>query len=430
MRRNITARLLAWKNNSKRMPLLLLGARQVGKTYSLLAFAKAQYDNYLYINFEQSPTLADIFEADLDSLRILADLELYFSKKINPLTDIIIFDEVQRVPKCITSLKYFAEQLPSYPIVCAGSLLGVMLNRESFSFPVGKVEFDYLFPLSFDEFLLALDLDMLVEKIVECYQTDQPMPIATHEKLLKLYKDYLCVGGMPVAVLDYIDKQADLIQFDRNIHTNIVNAYIADMSKYCHASDTVKIQAIYKSIPEQLAKENKKFKYSIVKKGAKSSHFDAAIEWLIMSRVQLICRATQTAKLPLKAYLTHNMFKMYLSDNGLLNSLAGLPFSLIKNDDNHIYRGAIVENYVAVALTAQRHELYYYKDNHFEVDFLIQKNDLIIPIEVKAKSNSRSRSFNAYIKKYQPELAIRLSQKNFGKKDVIKSVPLYAAFCI
>ncbi len=271
---------------------------------------------------------------------------------------------------------------------------------------------------------------MLVEKIANCFQTNQPMPMAIHQKLLNLYKDYLCVGGMPLAVLDYVEKAGDIVQFDRSIHNNIVNAYIADMGKYCNASDTVKIQAIYNSIPEQLARENKKFKYSIVKKGAKASHFEAAIEWLILSRIQLICNATATAKLPVKAYITQRAFKMYLNDNGLLNSLANVPFSLVRNQENHIYRGAIVENYVATALAAKQHELYYYKDNQIEVDFLIQKNDTIVPIEVKAKSNSRSRSFNTYIKRYNPPLAIRLSQKNFGQKDAIKAVPLYAAFCI
>ncbi len=272
-----------------------------------------------------APSLANVFEQDLNPTRIVSELELYFAKKINSATDIILFDEVQRVPKCVTALKYFAEQLPQYHIICAGSLLGVMLNRTTFSFPVGKVAFNYMFPLSFDEFLRALNLDALVTKIEECFQDDSVMPPAVHDRLLSLYKDYLCVGGMPLVVLDYVEKDGDLVQFERAIHSNIVNAYIADMGKYCKSTDTVKIQAIYKSIPEQLARENKKFKYSTVKKGAKASHFEAAIEWLIMSRIQIICNATETAKLPLKAYANSSAFKMYLSDIGLLNSLANMP---------------------------------------------------------------------------------------------------------
>ncbi len=430
MKRKISLFLNEWQNRKDKLPLLLLGARQIGKTYILKEFAKENFSSCFYINFEENPKMLSLFEDDLNIDRIISDIELSFSKKIDAKNDIIIFDEVQLSPKCVTSLKYFAENNNKYHVACAGSLLGVMLNRSNLSFPVGKVEFKKMYPLTFDEFLVALGHEILVDKIKTNFKENRPMPDDVHKKLLALYKDYLCVGGMPMSVLEYINKGNDIIAFNREIPKNIVNAYIADMGKYSTSSENIKIQSIFKSLPEQLSRENKKFKYSTVKKGAKASHFDSAIEWLVASNVHIICKAIKTAKFPISAYIKPTFFKIFMNDIGLLNSLANIPFIILKDDEDHLYKGAIVENYVAMELSANNYELYYYSDDRMEIDFIIQRHDEIIPIEVKSKRNKRSRSFNKYMKQYSPSRGIRITQGNFGLKDNIKSIPLYAAFCI
>ncbi len=430
MRRNIYNFLKEWKNRENSKPLLVLGARQIGKTTIIKKFGENEYKSYIYINFEEKPNMKSLFEENLSPSRIISDLELILEREIDSKNDLIIFDEVQIAPRCITSLKYFAENNIKYNICCAGSLLSVMLNNSNLSFPVGKVEFKYMYSFSFDEFLLALNMDDVITKIKDCYNNDKKMPIAVHEKLLNLYKDFLCIGSMPEAIIEYINKDKKLVNFNKNVHRNILNAYIADMGKYAKNNDVIKIQSIYKSIPEQLSKENKKFKYSTVKKGAKASHFESAIEWLIVSNINIIAKAINTPKLPISAYIIENHFKLFMNDIGILNSLANIPFSLIKDDDNHIYKGAIVENYVASELKMKDYDLYYYKDNSMEIDFIIQNENNIIPIEVKSKKNSRSRSFNKYINLYKPNIAYKISQGNFGIKDNIKSIPLYSVFLI
>jgi len=421
--------LIKWKEKKHKLPLMLLGARQVGKTYLLKKFAETYYDEYVYINFEQNNFFAKMYEADLDPKRIIGEIELYINKKINPENMLIFFDEIQLSDKAITALKYFAEQFPEYDIVCAGSLLGVVIQRESFSFPVGKVEFHYLFPFRFDEFLLGIGNELLVEKIKECYSSNAKMPTIIHEKAISLYKQYLCVGGMPAAINEFIVKGEDLVAFDQTVHENIINAYIADMSKYSSSSESVKVQAIYKSIPEQLAGDNQKFKYSVVQNGAKASRFGSAIEWLILSRTNLECSLIKRPEYPLRAYKEKGFFKLYLSDVGLLMCLAKMPFKMILLEGEHnLFKGAITANYVAEQLKSNNEELYYWKSNTHEVDFIVQIDDEIIPIEVKSSNNKRSKSLNEYIRKYNPQYAIRLSTKNFGYENGIKSVPLYAAF--
>jgi predicted AAA+ superfamily ATPase len=423
--------LIKWKNKKNKLPIVLLGARQVGKTYLLKEFAKKHYEDYIYLNFESDSYLKELYEKDLDPKRILSEIELYLDKIIKPDKTLIIFDEIQIAEKAITALKYFAEELPEYDIISAGSLLGVAVQRENFSFPVGKIEFMYLYPFMFDEFLIGIGKGIYIDKINSCYENNEAMPLPIHEKLNNLYKHYLCIGGMPAVINEYKYKEMNLQHFDRNIHQNIINAYIADMSKYCSGTESVKIQAIYKSIPEQLAGDNKKFKYSVVKKGSKASEFGSSIEWLMLSNLNIECSLIKRAEYPLSVYKEKGYFKVYLSDVGLLMSLSKMPFKkvLLENEHN-LFKGAITENYVAQHLKVKNKELYYWKKNSYEVDFLVDINEEIIPIEVKSSTNTRSRSLKEYIRSNNPEYAIRFSTKNFGFDGKIKAIPLYAAYCI
>ena len=431
MFRNRIKDLIKWKEKTNHLPLLLLGARQVGKTYLLKEFAKNYYKDYVYINFENIQSYHSLFESDLNPKRIISDLELYFNKKINAKDTLIIFDEIQYEKKAITALKYFAEEMPDYDIVCAGSLLGVSLQRENFSFPVGKVEFTYLYPFTFDEFLRGIGQEILLDRIEICYRTVVEMPELIHNKLISLYKQYLCIGGMPAAIKEYINNNYDLVDFDRNVHNNIINAYLADMSKYTTSSEVVKVQAIYKSLPEQLAGDNRKFKYSIIEKGGKASQFGSSIEWLLMSLVNIECSLLKLPEFPLSAYKEKGYFKIYMNDVGLLMSLAQIPFKIVMLENEHnLFKGAITENYAAQQLKMNNEELYYWKNKTHEVDFIKVINGEIIPIEVKAGNNKRSRSLNEYIRLYNPKYAIRLSTKNFGACNQIKSIPLYAAYLI
>lgn len=423
--------LIKWKKKTNHLPLLLLGARQVGKTYLLKEFAQIHYKDYVYINFENIQSYHSLFDADLNPKRIISDLELYFNKKINAKDTLIIFDEIQYEKKAITALKYFAEEMPDYDIVCAGSLLGVSLQRESFSFPVGKVSFMYLYPFTFDEFIRAIGQEVLLEKIEICYKNDAVMPDLIHKMLLSLYRKYLCIGGMPSAIKEFVRNNYDLVDFDRNVHNNIINSYLADMSKYTTSSEVVKIQAIYKSLPEQLAGDNKKFKYSIVEKGGKASQFGSSIEWLLMSLINIECSLLKLPEFPLSAYKEKGYFKIYMNDVGMLMSLAQIPFKIVVLEGEHnLFKGAITENYVAQHLKINNEELYYWKNNAYEVDFIKVIDDEIIPIEVKSGNNKRSRSLNEYIRLHCPKYAIRLSTNNFGKTNLIKSIPLYAAYLI
>ncbi len=423
--------LISWKSQKTRNPLMLLGARQVGKTYLLLEFAKKSYKDYIYMNLEREPLLRTLFEKDLDPKRILSEIELNYMKKIDPENTLIIFDEIQMEMKAVTSLKYFAEECPNYHIVGAGSLLGVAINRENYSFPVGKVDMHYLYPFTFDEFLLGLGMEQYLSKINECFTLNQSMPELAHESLLSLYKQYLYIGGMPAAICSYIDCNKDIVAFDRSVHQNIINAYIADMSKYTSIAEVMKVQAIYKSIPDQLAGDYNKFKYSRVEKGAKALTYGSSIEWLLLSQVSIECPMVNRGEIPLSVYKEAKNFKLYMSDIGLLMTMTNVPYIIMVRDHEHnLFKGAITENYVAQQLKAKGQDLYYWKHNTHEVDFILQKEDQIIPIEVKVGDHTRSRSLKEYIRLYEPEVSMRISSNNFGMSDGIRSVPLYAVYCI
>lgn len=431
MLRNKKQELIRWKSKEVRLPLLLLGARQVGKTYLLKEFAKEFYTDYIYINFELEPQMRSLFDKDLKPERIISDIELTYMKKVDISQTLIIFDEIQLEMKAVTALKYFAEASEQYHIVGAGSLLGVALNRENYSFPVGKVDIHYLYPFTFDEFLRGIGQEMFLPRIEEAFAKDEALPAVIHDQLIERYTQYLYVGGMPAAINDFSRCGHSIISFDRVVHENIINAYIADMSKYTTKSEVMKVQAIYRSIPDQLAGDQKKFKYNLVEKGAKALTFGSSIEWLLLSQVSLECSMINRGEIPLSVYKDPKSFKLYFSDVGLLMAITRIPYmTMVRENEHNLFKGAVAENYVAQQLKAKGYDLYYWKNNTHEVDFILQKGEAIIPIEVKASTNKRSRSLREYMNQYQPPQSIRITRKNFGCVDGIKSVPFYAVYLL
>jgi predicted AAA+ superfamily ATPase len=427
LNRKILERLLYWKEKNENIPLMLIGARQTGKTYILDYFCRNFYNKYIYINFDENKEYLKFFEKNLNPERIISDIEAYRGEKIDIENTVIFFDEIQVSENVIASLKYFNESKNKYKIVTAGSLLGVKINRFKSSFPVGKVYFEYLYPLDFEEFLTSIGEELLNEKIKEGFKNDKQIIDPLHNKALELYHHYLCVGGMPAAVLEYIDKNRDLVEFDRNIQTGIINSYLADMAKYTEKNEAVKTYEIYNSIPSQLARENKKFTYKLVNDKAKKDTYSTSIDWLVQSGLLLKCTKIKIPEKPLKAYEDNNFFKLYLGDVGLLVNLARYSFYDILYDDGKDFRGVIAENYVAQTLKKNNHELNYWTGaSTSEVDYIIEVSNEIIQVEVKAKDNTKSKSLQIYIKKYNPKYAIKISTKNFGMFNNIKSIPLYA----
>ena len=432
MKRLFEDTLMKWKNNGMKKPLMVIGARQTGKTYTIEKFISENFEEHLSFNIEKEERIRDIFEKSIDAEVIIKELELYIGKNIDLDKTVIFFDEIQESERLITSLKYFCESKLPFKIICAGSLLGVKLKRLKSSFPVGKVTIEYMYPLNFEEFLLATDKEMLRDKIKECYKTMTPLPDFSHEDALKLYRLYLCVGGMPEAVDNFVNNGLDIFKFDFKILSNIRESYVADMKKYVdNKSESVKIEKVYYSIPEQLAKENKNFQYSILEKNARGRKYRNPIEWLMASKLVLIANNVKRVEIPLKVFADENSFKLYLSDVGLLLNLSEIKYNEVLMDEDFIFKGVITENYVAQELIRQFPSLYYWtSDRDAEVDFLIHTNDGTIPIEVKSGINNKSKSLNVYIEYNKPKYAIRLSTRNFGFENNIKSIPLYATFCI
>ena len=412
MERNIMQELIQWKNmGSDRMPLVLHGVRQVGKTYILREFGDRFFQNTIYINFERMSVIAEYFSGELSPDRIIRLLEEYYSQKIIPDKTLIIFDEIQACERALTSLKYFCEEAPEYHIAAAGSLLGVAIHREKYSFPVGKVIIKTLYPLCFDEFLHAVGKGYFVNIIKEHCESMKEISAAAHQELLEWYYRYLFIGGMPAAVNEYIARES-LINVPE-VQSLILNAYM--------------------SMPAQLAKENKKFQYKLIRKGATAGLFGDSIAWLSFSGVVLPCNRVSRGDAPLISFRDVSSFKLYLSDVGLLSAFTEIPpESIIRKELSELYRGSLAENYVAQTLKAKGYELYYWTSDSpvAEVDFLIQKQGKVIPIEVKSGEHVRAKSLRHFAKMYKSEKVIRLSEKNFGTDGEICALPLYAAFCI
>ena len=430
MERKIVTKLLDWKKSSGRMPLVLYGARQVGKTYTALSFGKKHYKNTVYCNFEDSNEIAAVFERDLDPVRILRELAAKSGETILPGDTLLFFDEIQACERALTSLKYFCENAPEYHIIAAGSLLGIAVNREKHSFPVGKVKLVTLFPLDFEEFLLALGKENYAELIRQSFESN--LPFSLHASAMDLYRTYLVTGGMPRPVLEYIEKQD--FNFVLAAQKTINDVYVADMAKYATPLETAKIMAAFASLPAQLAKENRKFQYKIIKSGARAYDFEAPLDWLKASGMIIKCTKITEGKLPLSAYQEASSFKLYMTDAGLLCSKFGIPPSAVLVDTPSFdgFKGVLAENYVCSALTTNGYVPYYWESRgEAEVDFVIQdQNGGIIPIEVKSSDNVRSKSLGQFVGRYVPPFALRISARNFGFENAIKSVPLYAVFCI
>ncbi|MDR1975346.1 MAG: DUF4143 domain-containing protein [Bacteroidales bacterium] len=431
MQRTFENRLNLWLKDIKPLPLMLVGARQTGKTYLLQEFCDKNFEWQVYLNFAETPDYKQFFEPSLHAADIISRMELFFNQRFDLEKTVFFFDEIQDCEQAIASLKYFAEAKTNYRIITAGSLLGVKINRMKASFPVGKVQIEYLFPMDFEEFLWALDENMLAEEIRHRFADNNPFPAIIHEKALLLYRTYLCVGGMPANILQYIENEKDIIAFNWQVPQNILTGYLADMAKYAGETNAVKIHRVFNSIPAQLAKENVKFMYKFIENSGNREKFQTAIDWLIQANMTLQSAKIELPQTPLMAYKSDNNFKLYLSDTGLLTSLSQTKFSDIIQSHDLIYRGFLTENFVAQTLNTHRHNLYFWTSaNRAEVDFVLDTESGIIPVEVKASDNVRSKSLNIYIEKYKPAYAIRISARNFGFANGIKSVPLYAAHCI
>ncbi|MCD8150466.1 MAG: ATP-binding protein [Clostridiales bacterium] len=433
MERIITKELLTWKETQKdRLPLVLYGARQVGKTYTLLHFGKEYYKNTIYVNFERMPVISEFFGGELNPDRIIRFLEEYFSETIVPEQTLLIFDEIQSCERALTSLKYFAEEAPEYHIAAAGSLLGVAIHREQYSFPVGKVILKTMYPLRFDEFLAATGNKHLVPIIREHFDNMSEMPEQTHRELMQWLRRYLFVGGMPAVVKKYLEEES-LINIPE-LQTMILSAYTADMAKYSTPGECAKIQNAFRSLPAQLAKDNKKFQYKLIRKGATAGLFGESISWMVMSGIALECDRVTRGEVPLAITQDLSSFKLYMSDVGLLSAASGImPENVIRQELSDIFKGALAENYVAQTLAACGHKLFYWTSDSptAEVDFLLQKKGIVIPVEVKYDVNVHAKSMRHFSNMYHPEEMIRISARNFGQDEQgLCSIPLYAVFCM
>ena len=429
MYRKIYNDLINWKNDFK-LPLMLIGARQTGKTYVLKKFCQENYPNYIYINLEKEPDIVSIFDATLDPDRIVENIQIYKKIDFNVENTIIFIDEIQVSEKAINSLKYFAESEKPYKIVTAGSLLGVKLNRMHSSFPVGKVVIKYLYPMDFEEFLINIKEEKLIKEIELHFKTNEKMVEALHKKAIDLFNTYLILGGMPAIIANYIENEQKITLVNFDIQDIIITSYLADMNKYTENTESIKNSKIYHAIPKELARENNTFKYSLVDKDARKIRYESSLDWLLASGMVLKCALVSKPESPLIAFDNLDKFKLYLSDVGILRSLANIDYREILYDMNEMYKGVLTENYVACEFYSKTRELYYYQFKQYEIDFLIKIDGNIIPVEVKSGRRVNSKSLKEYMDKYKPAYGIRISTKNFGLENNIKSVPLYAVFCL
>lgn len=429
MKRKLETELIAWKMRKSGRALLVNGARQVGKTYILRKFGEEQFKNTVYVNLETNLSVASYFDGNIAPEKILRYLEVSAGEAIIPGETLIFLDEIQSCERALTALKYFCEETPEYHIVAAGSLLGVAIYREHYSFPVGKVDLLTLYPLDFEEYLWARGRESLGAEIHRAYHTMEALPEALHREAIELYREYLLVGGMPACINAFLAHKSFLDV--TAVQNGILDNYIADMAKYASNTDSVKIRACYQSIPAQLAKENRKFQYKVVQKGGSAAIFGASIEWLNLAGIVLKCQRINQAYEPISVYADLSAFKLYMADVGLLVMKSGMSGQTILSGEGNLFMGAVTENYVAQQLAARGYPLYYWESpSTAELDFVLQKENQIIGIEVKKGEHVRSRSLSVFVDMYHPSYSIRLSLRNFGEKNGLKSVPLYAAFCI
>ena len=434
--RNISARLCEWKASSNRKPLVLLGARQVGKTYALKQFAATEFDSLAYVDFSRDADAAALFEGSVSPATLVSNLGIYLRMDIVPGKTLIVLDEVQLCERALTSLKYFCDDAPQYHVVAAGSLLGVQIHREKYSFPVGKVDLMTLHPMDFEEYLGARGEERLAAAIRDAY--DNPTAaFALHDRALSLVREYELVGGMPEVVGEYIAAGARgnaAYNAAQKKQVEICVAYAADMVKYADEQDAPRILAAWNSLPRQLAKENHKFQYKAIRSGARATQYHTALEWLGAAGIAEKCLRITDAQAPLATFAKDASFKLYGADSGLLASrYEARPEDVLPADNKASnFRGAIAENYVFQQLRASDSSIYYWGTaSRYEVEFVgRRKTGEVVPIEVKSGSNVRSTSFREFMSRYGIERAVRLSSKNFGEDNGVVSVPLYAAWLL
>ena len=418
-------KLYKWKNSKRRKPLIIECARQVGKTWLMKEFGKQAYADTVYINFDSNSRMADLFSADLDTDRLIMGLELYAGRKINPDNTLLVFDEVQEVPRALASLKYFYENAPQYHIVCAGSLLGIALHQGT-SFPVGKVDFLKLYPLSFSEFLMATGNERFAELLKN---QDYEMITSFKQTYIDALKHYYFVGGMPEAVQSFAESK-DFNEV-RAIQKRILAAYEQDFSKHAPNEIVPKIRMLWNSIPSQLARENKKFIYGLVREGGRAREYETAIMWLSDCGLVHKVSRVNAAGIPLKAYEDLKAFKLFIVDVGLLGCMTGLrQRTLLDGDDFFVeFKGALTEQYVCQQLkTIEDLGVYYYTNDRgsCEIDFVVDTGEQIVPVEVKAETNLRAKSLKTYRERFEPELSVRTSMADYKKEDWLLNLPLYA----
>ena len=431
MKRLIDEALLRWKDSPDRKPLVVYGARQIGKTYSIMEFGTTHYASLAYFYFDNNLELHELFEGGIRSIpSLMVKLEAYSNQTIIPGKTLIVFDEVQTCGAALNALKLFCETAPEYHIIAVGSLLGVAVNRQGFAFPVGKVDELHMFPLTFEEFLMEFS-PKLIPLIKDGFINNKSLDSAFHNQALDLFLQYLVIGGMPEVILEY--KKTGNYTMIKAKQLSICNNYISDMSKYTDTkTQAVRNEAVYNTLPSQLAKENKKFQYAKIKSGARANDYELSLSWLEKASVIIKCNKVNEGKEPLASYEDFLSFKVYMSDVGLYCGKSNNShLSVLGRTMGDTAKGALTENYVAQQLHANGIKFYYWESNNqAELDFVIQIENQIIPIEVKSWEAVRSQSLEFFREKYSIDTAIRVSAKNFGFANGIKSVPLYAAWCI
>lgn len=426
MKRHAYKALISWKESHHKKPLIIQGARQVGKTYLVKEFARNEYKDLHYFNFEQDRNLSSLFSNSLNPEHIINSLGLYIGRKIEPETSLLFFDEIQAVPSALTSLKYFQEGDTKYNIIAAGSLLGVSIGKDT-SFPVGKVSFLSLYPMNFSEYLMAAGEDMFLEELNKI-EDIRPFPEAIHSKMIDHLKLYLYLGGMPEVVSNYLEFRD--IATVRSIQRDILKAYDRDFSKYADKNQAIKNSEFWNSIPNQLSKENKKFKYKDIKKNARSSMYEQTIEWLRKAGLINTAYNLETPKIPLSAYADFSKFKVYMHDVGLLAAKLNITSDqiVLPNELFKGFNGAFIENYVSQELISSGFEQLYYwtSRSDAEVDFILNSGKSVYPIEVKSGTSRNMKSLQSYASKYHPEKTIRISPRNLTQSGNFINIPLYA----
>lgn len=430
MERAAMKELLEWKDDPFRKPLLVFGARQVGKSYLIEQFARENFESYVLLNFEEDPRLLQAFEGSLDPKVVVSNLEQILGSPPRIEDMIYIFDEVQASHRALTSLKYFQESGFPHPVIAAGSLLGVSVNQKELSLPVGKVNTMVLHPMTFDEFMCATGYERMMEGIREAYMRGEPYPM--HDQALDLYRTYLLVGGMPEAVSAYIETGD--FRTVAGVQRDILTLYYADMAKYgASLVDVARARDVWNSIPSQLAKENRKFQYNKVRSGGRASQYEGALDWLLAAGLITKCARISSGRVPLALQEDAAAFKVYVNDVGLLSVMSGIPASVLfdKRGRTLLDAGGLTENYVIQQLVARGIvPRYWTSGERAEVDLVVEDGSAkAVPVEIKSSEHVRSRSLSVYCERYEPSRAVRVSPKNFGMGNV-ESVPLYAVGCL